>query len=158
MRYHQLTKSFGNKEKNIKVDNMGKPKDVAELLIAGYSPNEIAQELKISPSSAKIYLYQAVGHGFIRRSDILFSINKKTRELIEEYMNKYHINFWFDIYNTANQNGILLNPIEVRIYMELRDERVALGDMYEDIHQIETNLHKSLKRYLMKKYGEDEKG
>lgn len=136
---------------------MGRPQEVAELLGAGYSPNEIAQELDISPSSAKMYLYQAVGHGYIRRSDILFSIDQKTRDITEEYMERFHIKFWFDICNTAEQNGITLNPIEVRIYMELRDERVALGDMYEDIRQIETGLHKSLKKYLIKKFGESKK-
>ena len=85
---------------------MGQPQKAAELLDAGYSPCEIASELGISPSSAKSYLYQAVGHGFIRRSDILFSIDKKTRDITKEYMAKYHIDFWFDICNTAEQNGI----------------------------------------------------
>jgi predicted transcriptional regulator len=58
---------------------MGRPQESAELLLKGFSPSKIASKFGISTKSVKQYLFVAIGMGLIRRSDILFSIDRSLR-------------------------------------------------------------------------------
>jgi hypothetical protein len=44
----------------------------------------------------------------------------------------------------------------IEIYIELRDGRIAMGDMYELLHEIELTLHTWIKREMISKYGPNE--
>lgn len=51
------------------------------------------------------------------------------------------------------KEGKRINQDDVNIYWELRDARVSLGDMYEDIRDIETQLHSKIKKILIEEFG-----
>ncbi len=129
--------------KKRRYDKLGRPDQAAELLKKGKSPSKIAQEMGISTASVKQYLYIKVGEGRIRRSDIFFSMDEIIRNKIESIISqhqKYPIPYWV-IYNLLKKEGEIVNKDDVQLYCELRDARVSLGDMYEDIRNIELQLH-----------------
>jgi predicted transcriptional regulator len=135
---------------------LGRPDQAAELLKKGKSPSKIAQEMGISTASIKQYLYIKVGEGRIRRSDIFFSMDEVIRNKIESIISqhqKYPIPYWV-IYNLLKKAGEIINKDDVQLYCELRDARVSLGDMYEDIRDIELQLHSKIKKILIKEFGE----
>jgi len=135
---------------------LGRPDQAAELLKKGNSPSKIAQEMGISVASVKQYLYIKVGEGKIRRSDIFFSIDEVIRNKIESIISqhqKHPIPYWV-IYNLLKKDGEIINKDDVQLYCELRDARVSLGDMYEDIRDIELQLHSKIKIILIKEFGE----
>jgi len=137
---------------------MAKFKDAAELIKKGYFLNDIAEELKISFSTLKDYLFRAAGYGFILRSDIIFAIDVNMRNYIESVINDLETDYWYDIYKESKKDNFSIDKDELRFYLELRDTRISLGDMYEYIYTIETNLHKVIKNILIKQYGTGDKG
>src|SRR5437762_11922388 len=56
----------------------------AALLLQGLSPSKIADEMHLPLGAVMNFLYNQVGQGRIRRSDILFSIDAESRRAIEE--------------------------------------------------------------------------
>lgn len=107
---------------------MGRPKEVAELVLAGKTPTEIAADLGKSLATIEGYLHRAVGEGLLRRSDIYFSIPPERRRS-DSTMKQWY---------SGPQH--------------------ALGDMYEDIRRIEIALHATIREALVRKYGDDEAG
>ena len=107
---------------------MGRPREVAELVRKGKTPNEIAKELSVNLASVEGYLHRAVGESLLRRSDIYFFVSPEDR------MSDSTLSKWF------------------------KDPRRALGDMYEDIWCIESDLHEQIRKALVRKYGEGEAG
>lgn len=134
---------------------MGRKHEAVSLLMNGYSPSKIAKKMGVTVSTVMGYLYNQVGEGNIRRSDILFSIDPKTRSMIEDLISELNTTYWFDIYKFAEEKGIKLNKDDLKIYLQLRDARVAFGDMYEFIREIETILHNVIKKILIHEYGEN---
>jgi predicted transcriptional regulator len=134
---------------------MGRAEQAAELLKEGNSPSKIAQEMKISLASVKQYLYLKVGEGKIRRSDIVFSIDEEVRNKIESIISQHQQNLIppYKIFRLLTKEGERINQDDVNIYCELRDARVSLGDMYEDIRDIETQLHSKIKKILIEEFG-----
>ena len=57
--------------------------EAADWLRQGLSPSAIARKMGVSTYTVVAYLYDQVGEGNIRRSDIVFSIERDTRDLIE---------------------------------------------------------------------------
>ena len=107
---------------------MGRPDDTARLLSQGRNPLEIASILGISLASVLSYLDRAVGEGLIRRSDIYFSFPPELRATHSSELKRY------------------------------TSARVALGDLYEDVRQIEVSLHAQVRQVLVDKYGAEERG
>src|SRR5258708_2295726 len=62
---------------------MGRPEQTAALISEGLGPAEIAKRFRISTASVIQYVYVAIGEGRIRRSDVLFSLDKKLRHAVE---------------------------------------------------------------------------
>ena len=62
---------------------MARVNEAVSHLKKGLSPGEIAKIMGISFSSVMGYLHRGIGEGAIRRSDILFTIPKATREIVE---------------------------------------------------------------------------
>lgn len=131
-------------------------KDKALLLFTqGNSPKEIAEKIKKSFKRVLDYLYIHAGEGNIRRSDIYFSINHKLRETIEKFnveedegeKEKIFAKF-FDLFD--------LYPDEATLCIKLSKDRVAQGDLYELISDIELLLHRAIKNILLKEYGKKE--
>lgn len=124
---------------------MARKHEAVEWLKKGYPPSKIAEQMGVTVSTVINYLYNQVGEGRIRRSDIVFSIGQNTRDTIEDIISETGSAYWFDIYRAAERSGKQIDRDDLQIYLELRDARVALGDMYEIIRHIEVTLHSSIK-------------
>jgi len=98
---------------------MGRPKEVADLILAGKTPTQVAADLGVTLVSVEGYLHRAVGEGLLRRSDIYFSIP------LEQRASDHTLKQWFS------------------------DPQLALGDMYEDIRRIELGLHGKIREALV---------
>jgi len=107
---------------------MGRPREVAEAVLAGRTPTEIAADLGVGLATIESYLHRAVGEGLLRRSDIYFSIPPERRR------SDPSIRWWYS------------DPLH------------ALGDMYEDIRLIEIELHERIRKELVRRYGDGEAG
>ncbi len=109
--------------------------------------------MKVTFATTKQYLYWAVGEAKIRRSDILFAFPRFKRQDIEDAITKNRTTYWFDIFQSLQKSGKPVDEDELKMYLELRDARVALGDMYETIREIERILHGIVKESLHALFG-----
>lgn len=132
---------------------MGRPLETARLLQKGNPPSKIAEQLGISVGSVINYLETAIGRGMIRRSDIVFSIKKESRDLIEQAIDKTGKTTKDTINKKIQEVGGQVDERDLEVYLEMRDARVALGDMYELIRDIELNLHSAIRSALVNEYG-----
>lgn len=133
-----------------------KKNEVMLLFKQGYSPKDITNKLdRVSFIKVMDYLFIQVGEGNIRRSDIWFSINHNIRDAMEKYFMAIDNN---DKSSKLMELGeiYLTHPEEFKLYNKLRSARVAHGDMYELISEIELLLHRAIKSTLIKKYGPEE--
>jgi len=67
-----------------KASPMGRPHDVANLIRAGKSNDEIAIELRISEKSVEQYVHRAIGEGLLRESDVYNSPEALLGDLYED--------------------------------------------------------------------------
>ena len=132
---------------------MARKHEAVEWLKKGCSPSKIAEHMDVTVSTVINYLYNQVGEGRIRRSDIVFSVSQNTRDTIEHLISETGTTYWFDIYRAIERSSRQIDREDLQIYLELRDARVALGDMYEIIRDIEVTLHSSIKNILVSEYG-----
>lgn len=102
------------------------------------------------------YLYNQVGEGRIRRSDIVFSIDAGTRDEIEATISKTGTTSWFRILMDLEKHGKPINRDDLQVYLKLRDARVDLGDMYESLRDMEIGLHDFIKKELVSEYGDED--
>jgi hypothetical protein len=133
---------------------MGRPREVADMLLAGQCPRDIAYALGISYASVKQYLWTAIGAGFIRRSDVLFSIPSQEREVFEQLIAETDSPDLSDIWRRGSDRLRRVNQDHLRTYLELRDVRVCMGDMYEFLSSVEVTLHKAIRAVLLAEYGD----
>lgn len=135
---------------------MARRHEAVEWLRKGYSPSEIAHKMNVTVSTVMNYLYNQVGEGNIRRSDIVFSVDEEKRDAVETIILKYRTTYYYKIYRRIERIGMSIDKDDLIIYLKLRDARVAFGDMYEFIRDIEVNLHDLVKSTLISEYGEDQ--
>jgi hypothetical protein len=135
---------------------MARKHEAVEWVKKGYPPSKIAEQMGVTVSTVMSYLYNQVGEGRIRRSDILFSIDQNTRDTIEHLISEIGTSYWFDIYRAIERSGRQIDRDDLQIYLALRDARIALGDMYEIIRDIEVTLHSAIKNILVSEYGPDD--
>lgn len=84
--------------------------------------------LGVTTGTVDGYLHRAVGEGLLRRSDIYFSVPRE-RRFVDRTIRKWYA-----------------------------DPTHALGDMYEDLRQIEIALHDKIREALVQRYGDGESG
>ncbi len=137
---------------------MARKHEAVKWLTKGHSPSKIARQMGVSVSTVMGYLYNQVGEGKIRRSDIVFSINERIRQAVETVVATW---------STRNTSAILRkvakiladprnlgdNLNDARVYLRLRDARIALGDMYEFIRDIEVSFHRAVRDILETEHG-----
>jgi len=131
-------------------------RDVAlYLLQKGYSPSKIAKEMDIrAQESVMPYLYYQIGEGKIRRSDIIFRIDPAVREQVESLISTKTITLSnSDIVKEIKSSSKSTDIDDAIAYFNLRDDRLAFGDMYEYIREAELILHSLVKNTLLSKYG-----
>lgn len=131
---------------------MGRRHEAAKWLQKGYSPSKIAQKMGVTVSTVIGYLYNQVGEGNIRRSDIVFAIDEELRDRVEDILSKKKSASSYDMYYKMKRSGEAVDIDELKIYLKLRDARVVFGDMYEFMREIEMNLHRIIKSTLRDEY------
>src|SRR5437588_1621094 len=131
-------------------------REAAALLLQGLSPSQIAGRMHLPLGAVMNYLYNQVGQGTLRRSDILFSFPEETRRSIEEAIERSGGSAGFpQVRRQLRQAGLQISRGDLEIYLNLRDSRVALGDMYELVRDIELRLHDVVRKSLIAQYGEE---
>ncbi len=133
-----------------------KEEKVSELFWQRNSPKEIARKTNLRFKEVMDILFRLVGEGLIRRSAIWFSINHEIRETLETYFLEIDKIKEYDDELLKIVDIIDEHPEEFHLYMKLKSARVAHGDMYELISEIELLFHRAVKNVLIKEYGPDE--
>lgn len=133
---------------------MSRKHEAVDLLRKGHPPSKIANLMGVSVATVMQYLYNQVGEGEIRRSDILFSIDKQTRSAIEHCISEQGRTDFRTIWSAIQKSGSSVDWHDLRVYLELRDARVALGDMYELVRDVELTVHGFVRRVLIEEYGD----
>jgi hypothetical protein len=100
------------------------------------------------------YLYRQIGEGELRRSDILFTVDPLARERIEKLVQERGSTVPWKLRRWLKSSGFEVDPDDLDIYLKLRDARVALGDMYELIRDLELSLHSFVREALIREHGE----
>ena len=131
-------------------------RSAVELLLEGHSPAQISQQLHRPLGAVLNALFQAVGQGRIRRSDILFSIDPAARHAMEEAITDSGSTAAPKVRRLLARKGVALSAADLNVYLGLRDARVDLGDMYEFIREIELRLHEYVRVTLIAEFGEAE--
>ena len=119
------------------------------------SPSKIAAEMHVPTGVVMEYLYRLVGEGGLRRSDILFTLDREARQQIERMVEERGTVDFGKIRRYLRAAGIDVNVDDLRIYLRLRDARVDLGDTYELIRDLELSLHKFIREAMIREYGEE---
>lgn len=140
---------------------MGKRDEALALLRQGLTPSQIRKRQGVTLSTILAYLDELVGGGRLRRSDIFFSIPSETRRAVFSHFADLDPSQWNSVgaecYRMKDR-GIDVERDDVEVVARYRDERFALGDMYEDVRSIEVELHSLVKKSLQDKYGTSEDG
>lgn len=125
-----------------------------ELLRNGYSPSKISREMDITSISVMQYLLYQIGEGEIRRSDVIFTIDPTIRNQIEGLIATEADKFYpSDIIKKMKSSGASIDTDDAAAYLDLRNARLAFGDMYEYIRESELTIHTVVKWTLIAKYG-----
>lgn len=135
---------------------MTRREDVAALCKEGLSPSEIGSRLGLRMYDVKTHLLTQVGEGAIRRSDILFSIPAAQRREFEAFIKASQGQSYWGILNGAVAAGHEKETF--RLFLDLAEDRVWRGDLYEYIADIELALHDRVKRALAERFGDGEAG
>jgi hypothetical protein len=134
---------------------MARKHQAAALLNQGLSPSQIAKQMGISIDSVMGYLYNQVGEGEIRRSDILFTVGAETRRAVEEVERTHGRLARGEFQRAVKRSYAGVNAEEAWVYANLRQPEVYLGDMYWMICTVEDFLHHYIRETLERGYGSD---
>lgn len=135
---------------------MGRPREVATLLEFGIGPSNIAKQLGISFASVRRYLWVAVGEGFIRRSDILFSLPKPLRVAVERVRLHGNVSTISDLRWGLIREKVPFDRNELELIWSLTMARAGHGDLYEFLTRTENLLHKRIRNVLVAQFGKME--
>jgi hypothetical protein len=127
----------------------------ADLLQQGKTPSEISQITRRPLGVVLNQLFHQVGIGRIRRSDILFSIPSHLRRTIEEAIARVRETAAPKIRRELARMGVQIPRGDLSVYLQLRDSRADLGDMYEFVREIELQLHDFVREALVAEHGEE---
>ncbi len=136
---------------------MSNRKHVVEYLKQGLTLDEIAHQLGITIGTVVNYLQTHVGQGTIKRSDIYFAIHPEIRKVLGMLMLN-GITEARELLRFSRSTNFPIDKTVIDVYLQFRDARVAKGDTYEFIAEIETNLHTAIRNVLIIIYGDNEGG
>lgn len=137
---------------------MGAREETLAMLRSGMSPKDITRARSVSINTTLGYLDQLVGQGDLRRSDVFFSVPKDVRISIGGLVDIVRKGHWTiqHLIKLCKENGKSADYEDIITILKYGDSRHALGDMYEDIREIETRLHEAIQITLEEEYGEGE--
>jgi hypothetical protein len=130
---------------------MSRRDEAADLLKSGRTLAEIARCMGVSMGTVVSYLFTEVGRGSVRRSDIFFAVSPQIRAAVESTSDVVGED------EDAIRSATLalmpdVNRDELAACLLLRDARVALGEMYELVRDLETTLHSVARAVLTGNY------
>jgi len=136
-------------------------KDTAvSLLKERYSPSGIAIKMGKSIEEVIEYLNIKCAEGAIRKTEILFSIKKHHREIIEKMIKELvYKNLPVDVnalYHSIFPKDGSIDYRDIKTYLIFRDPKISRGDMYILISDIELLFHQAIKNILIENYGSGE--
>lgn len=135
---------------------MSKKEQACALLREGHSPSQIARTMQMRASDVMNFLSLGIGEGQLRRSDVAFSLKRKTRRAIEEIVAETGSQSPGPISRELEKRGIHCTRFDVRVYLNYRRAPVVLGEMYEVVRNIEVRLHRFIKWALVAEFGEED--
>jgi hypothetical protein len=129
------------------------PERVAVMIVEGFNPARIAQELKVSTAKVVETVHICVGQGRLRRSEVLFSLSKDFRTQVDLFEGR---ELSAERIQTFLSHGLYPESDleEVRLYILYRTSRAQIGEMYDDLCVLERTLHAKIKSILLRKFGE----
>ena len=108
----------------------------------------------VSVNTVMGYLYNQVGEGRITLSDILFTIDEKTRQAVDDAQSGWGTLPEWKIRRRIRDRHPEIHPDDALIYIALRKPEVYLSDMYRWLYVLEQFLHHYIKRVLTDEYGD----
>lgn len=125
-----------------------------QLAQQGLPPSEIADRIGAPFAAVMALLYAHVGEGTLRRSDIVFAFDQDTRDAIELAIEANGTELR-GLRKALQKDGVPIRREDLAVYLTLRDARVALGDMYEMVRDIELTLHDRFRAAFEEAFGEN---
>lgn len=113
----------------------------------GRDPIEVAKLMGVSVRTTLPYLNEWVGKGEIRRSDIYFSVEGKTRSLVRKEWDGFEGQEWEFLREFQKKHGWDARDY-LHIVLAYGDARTAYGDMYQDLRDVELRLHHLVREAL----------
>lgn len=132
---------------------MGVREETLDLLRSGKSPGLIAEIKRVNPKTTLAYLDELVGRGILQRSDIFFAVARCDRDAVLRLSKEEDNTDAWHIHGILDRMGKRIRFGDVLAAVKYGDARFALGDMYEDIREIEIFLHRLIRSALQKRYG-----
>jgi hypothetical protein len=137
---------------------VGRPDDVARLTKQGRTPSQIAADLGgLNINSVKGYLSRAIGEGHMRMSDVFFALQDQAGTQIEPFLRENPGASFWEIRNHVHEHGSQLEWDDLQLYLQLRAQGVAWGDLYAMLAQLERTIHARVRVALIERFGPDEK-
>ena len=135
---------------------VGRKQQTLQLACEGLSPSRIADQMSVPFATVMSHLYGLVGEGALRRSDIVFSFDQETRDAIERAIEEYQTTDSRVLRKALTKQAVQIRREDLAVYLTLRDARVALGDMYEMVRDVELALHDRIRDAFVEKFGEEQ--
>lgn len=133
----------------------GRKQQILQLACEGLSPSRIADRMNAPFATVMSHLYGLVGEGALRRSDIVFSFDQETRDAIERAIEEYQTTDSRVLRKALTKQSVQIRREDLAVYLTLRDARVALGDMYEMVREVEVALHDRIRDAFVAEFGEE---
>ena len=134
---------------------IGRKQQALQLAREGLTPSSIAAKMDVPFATVMSYLYGLVGEGVLKRSDIVFSFDQDTRDAIERAIEGGGTTELRAVRRALARERLQVRREDLAVYLTLRDARVALGDMYEMVRDIELALHDLFRGAFVQAFGEE---
>ena len=134
---------------------IGRKQQTLQLAREGLPPSEIADRMNAPFAAVMSHLYGLVGEGALKRSDIVFSFNQEARDAIERAIEEYETTDSRVLRKALSKQDVKIRREDLAVYLTLRDARVALGDMYEMVRDVELALHERIRDAFVEKFSEE---
>lgn len=136
----------------------GKREEALALLNSGLNPAQIAKAQRVSTTTIISYLDQMVGRGLVRRSDIYFTVRAEARNelsALRASMKRQHptLDGWGAARRAEGAGMSADLAEEMQVVWHYGDVGNFLGDLFEDLTEIEVTLHRRLGECLQQSFG-----
>lgn len=140
------------------------------LLEKGLTPYQVSKRLGVSWSKALSILYTRVRDGYLRRSDIVFSVAPEKREAINAAISKAPASPVSEIvqnlktteaarlWGSSEEMTADATVVHDFHFVRKRSQLTFLGEIYADLCDIEVRLFDFMVARLKSEYGEQETG